>query len=48
MGVLHPEAARRTTDLGIDGVTVSNHGGRQVDGSVTPLGQLPAVMEPAG
>ena len=47
-GVLHPEDARRTVDLGLDGVIVSSHGGRQVDGSVTPLGQLPAVVEEVG
>lgn len=44
-GVLHPEDARRAVELGMDGVIVSSHGGRQVDGSVTPLGQLPAVVE---
>lgn len=44
-GVLHPDDARRAVELGLDGVIVSNHGGRQIDGSVTPLGQLPAVLE---
>jgi isopentenyl diphosphate isomerase/L-lactate dehydrogenase-like FMN-dependent dehydrogenase len=43
-GVLHPDDARRAIDLGIDGVIVSNHGGRQVDGSVAALDQLPAVV----
>jgi len=47
-GVLHPDDARRTVDAGLDGVIVSSHGGRQVDGSVTPLGQLPAVIEEVG
>lgn len=47
-GVLHPDDARRAVDLGLDGVIVSSHGGRQVDGSVTPLGQLPAVVEEVG
>jgi len=47
-GVLHPDDARRAVDLGLDGVIVSSHGGRQVDGSVTPLGQLPSVMEEVG
>ena len=47
-GVLHPDDARRAVDLGLDGVIVSNHGGRQVDGSVTPLGQLPAVVDEVG
>jgi isopentenyl diphosphate isomerase/L-lactate dehydrogenase-like FMN-dependent dehydrogenase len=43
-GILHPDDARRAIDLGIDGVIVSNHGGRQVDGSVAALDQLPAVV----
>jgi isopentenyl diphosphate isomerase/L-lactate dehydrogenase-like FMN-dependent dehydrogenase len=43
-GILHPDDARRAIDLGIDGVVVSNHGGRQVDGSVAALDQLPAVV----
>ncbi len=47
-GVLHPDDARRAVDLGLDGVIVSSHGGRQVDGSVTPLGQLPSVVEEVG
>lgn len=47
-GVLHPDDARRAVDLGLDGVIVSNHGGRQVDGSVTPLGQLPSVIDEIG
>ena len=47
-GVLHPDDARRAVDLGLDGVIVSSHGGRQVDGSVAPLGQLPAVLEEVG
>jgi lactate 2-monooxygenase len=47
-GILHPDDARRSVDLGLDGVIVSNHGGRQVDGSVTPLGQLPLVLDEVG
>ena len=43
-GILHPDDARRAVDLGIDGIVVSNHGGRQVDGSVAALDQLPAVV----
>lgn len=43
-GILHPDDARRAVDLGIDGIVVSNHGGRQVDGSVGALDQLPAVV----
>ena len=33
-GILHPDDARLATDAGMDGVVVSNHGGRQVAGSV--------------
>lgn len=47
-GVMHPDDARRAVELGLDGVIVSSHGGRQVDGSATPLGQLPAVVEEVG
>lgn len=43
-GILHPDDARRAVDLGVDGLVVSNHGGRQVDGSVGALDQLPAVV----
>ncbi|WP_433037761.1 alpha-hydroxy-acid oxidizing protein [Actinomycetospora sp. CA-053990] len=44
-GVLHPDDARRALDAGVDGVLVSNHGGRQVDGSVASLDALPGVVE---
>ncbi|WP_337993906.1 alpha-hydroxy-acid oxidizing protein [Actinomycetospora lutea] len=44
-GVLHPDDARRALDHGVDGVLVSNHGGRQVDGSVPTLDALPGVVE---
>ena len=47
-GVLHPDDARKAVDLGLDGIIVSNHGGRQIDGSVTPLGQLPSVLDEVG
>ncbi len=47
-GVLHPDDARRAVDAGAQGVVVSNHGGRQIDGSATPLGQLPAVVDAVG
>jgi len=43
-GVLHPDDARRALDHGIDGVIVSNHGGRQVDGEIASLDALPAVV----
>ena len=44
-GVQHPEDARRALDQGVDGIVVSNHGGRQVDGSVGTLEVLPAVVD---
>ncbi|EST37163.1 L-lactate 2-monooxygenase [Streptomycetaceae bacterium MP113-05] len=47
-GVQHPDDARRAADTGMDGVVVSNHGGRQVDGAVASLDVLPAVAEAVG
>ncbi|MBK4214785.1 alpha-hydroxy-acid oxidizing protein [Paracoccus caeni] len=44
-GVLHPDDARRARDCGCDGVIVSNHGGRQLDGAISGLRALPAVRE---
>jgi len=43
-GVLHPEDAARALDGGVDGLVVSNHGGRQVDGAVASLDALRAVV----
>ena len=43
-GILHPDDARRAVDEGMDGVVVSNHGGRQVDGSIASLDALPGVV----
>jgi L-lactate dehydrogenase (cytochrome) len=43
-GILHPEDARIAREHGADGVIVSNHGGRQLDGSVSPLRVLEAVV----
>jgi lactate 2-monooxygenase len=47
-GVQHPDDAREAVRLGIDGVVVSNHGGRQVDGAIPSLEALPAIAEAAG
>jgi isopentenyl diphosphate isomerase/L-lactate dehydrogenase-like FMN-dependent dehydrogenase len=47
-GVLHPDDARRAADAGIDGVVVSNHGGRQIDGEISSLDALPGVVEAVG
>jgi lactate 2-monooxygenase len=43
-GILHPDDARRALEHGIDGIVVSNHGGRQVDGAIASLDALPAVV----
>jgi lactate 2-monooxygenase len=42
-GVLHPDDARHAVDAGVDGIVVSTHGGRQVDGSIGAAQALPAV-----
>jgi L-lactate dehydrogenase (cytochrome) len=47
-GILHPEDARLAREHGADAVIVSNHGGRQLDGSVSPLRVLAAVVAAAG
>jgi lactate 2-monooxygenase len=44
-GILHPDDARRAVDHGVDGILVSNHGGRQVDGSIAALDALPGVVD---
>ncbi|GAC67068.1 alpha-hydroxy-acid oxidizing protein [Gordonia soli] len=45
-GVLHPDDARRAVDAGVDGIVVSNHGGRQVDGAIGSIDAL-AEIAPA-
>jgi lactate 2-monooxygenase len=47
-GVLSAADALRAADAGMDGVIVSNHGGRQVDGAIAALDALPAVAAAAG
>jgi len=42
-GIQHPDDARRALDHGIDGVIVSNHGGRQLDGAIGSAAALPGV-----
>jgi 4-hydroxymandelate oxidase len=46
-GILHPEDAKRAPDHGAAAVIVSNHGGRQLDGSLPPALALPDVVEAA-
>ncbi len=44
-GILHKSDAERAVALGADGIIVSNHGGRQLDGAVEPLAVLPEICE---
>jgi L-lactate dehydrogenase (cytochrome)/(S)-mandelate dehydrogenase len=44
-GVLHPADARAARERGIDGLIVSNHGGRQLDGAPASLDALPAIVD---
>jgi 4-hydroxymandelate oxidase len=43
-GVMHPDDARRAVDLGCNGVVVSNHGGRVLDGVPAAIDMLPAIV----
>jgi lactate 2-monooxygenase len=47
-GIQHVEDAREAVRRGLDGIVVSNHGGRQVDGAVASLDALPAIAEAVG
>jgi len=47
-GVLDPEDARDAVRLGADGVIVSNHGGRQLDGALSTAEALPAIADAVG
>jgi isopentenyl diphosphate isomerase/L-lactate dehydrogenase-like FMN-dependent dehydrogenase len=47
-GILHPEDATMAGERGIDGVVVSNHGGRQIDGEIAALDALPAIADAVG
>jgi L-lactate dehydrogenase (cytochrome) len=47
-GLIAPADARIARDSGVDGVIVSNHGGRQLDGAVSALRTLPEIARDAG
>ncbi|MCF2528131.1 alpha-hydroxy-acid oxidizing protein [Yinghuangia soli] len=47
-GIVHADDARRARDAGMDGIVVSNHGGRQVDGALGALAALPGVADAVG
>ncbi|MFC4024880.1 alpha-hydroxy acid oxidase [Oceanobacillus longus] len=44
-GILHPEDAKLAIEAGIDGIIVSNHGGRQMDGIVSSIEALPRIAK---
>ena len=47
-GVLNPEDARDAVRFGADGIVVSNHGGRQLDGAIPTARALPHVVDAVG
>ncbi len=47
-GVLHPDDAREALARGVDGLVVSNHGGRQVDGAIAALDALGPIVDAVG
>jgi lactate 2-monooxygenase len=47
-GILHPEDAREALRHGVDGIVVSNHGGRQLDGAIAALDALCAIADAVG
>ena len=47
-GILHAEDARKACRMGVDGISVSNHGGRQLDGAIAPLRVLPEIVAACG
>lgn len=47
-GILDPDDAREAAEVGADGIVVSNHGGRQLDGVLSSARALPAIADAAG
>lgn len=47
-GILHPDDGRQAVEHGVDGIIVSNHGGRRVDGAIGAFDALPNVVEAIG
>jgi len=44
-GIQHPDDAKEAISIGVDGIIVSNHGARQVDGAIASIDALPAVAK---
>nr|XP_018258945.1 uncharacterized protein I303_08485 [Kwoniella dejecticola CBS 10117]OBR81103.1 hypothetical protein I303_08485 [Kwoniella dejecticola CBS 10117] len=47
-GVMHPEDARLALQYGVDGIIISNHGGRQLDSIPSTLSALPRIVDGVG
>ena len=47
-GILHGQDATRAVKLGVDGIVVSNHGGRQLDAAPAPLAKIGAIRAAVG
>ncbi|MGE3245371.1 MAG: alpha-hydroxy acid oxidase [Beijerinckiaceae bacterium] len=47
-GILHPADAQKAVDLGVDGILVSNHGGRQIEALPSSIDVLPAIRQQVG
>ena len=47
-GILHPDDAVEARERGVDGIVVSNHGGRQVDGAIATIDALPQIADAVG
>lgn len=47
-GIMHPEDAHWARETGMDGITVSNHGGRQLDGASSTISRLAEIVAAAG
>lgn len=47
-GIQHVEDARKAVEVGVQGIVVSNHGGRQLDGAIGSLEMLPEIAEAVG
>ena len=47
-GILDPEDAKQAAEMGADGIVVSNHGGRQLDGVLSTTRALPPIVDAVG
>ncbi|WP_028922422.1 pre-mycofactocin synthase MftD [Pseudonocardia acaciae] len=47
-GIMHPDDARRAVDIGVSAISVSNHGGNNLDGTPATIRVLPSIVEAVG